>query len=88
VRALEHLHKHLYGKEFHLHTNHSTLTWLMSFKNLEGQTVGLSQHFQEYRVRNTIMPMPAPEDLAEKSVFTVKKPKRGQKSSRCELLRP
>jgi hypothetical protein len=35
VRALEHFHKYLYGQEFHLRTDHSLLTWLMSFRNLE-----------------------------------------------------
>jgi hypothetical protein len=38
VKSLEHLHKYLYGQKFHLRTNHSALTWLMSFKNFEGQT--------------------------------------------------
>jgi hypothetical protein len=38
VRMLEHFHKYLYGQEFHLCTDHSALTLLMSFKNLEGQT--------------------------------------------------
>jgi hypothetical protein len=28
--------KYLYGQEFHLHTEHSALTWLISFRNLEG----------------------------------------------------
>jgi hypothetical protein len=36
--TLEHFHKYLYGQEFHLHTDHTALTWLMSFRNLEGQT--------------------------------------------------
>ena len=38
VKTLEHFHKYLYGQEFHLHTDHSALTWLLSFRNLEGQT--------------------------------------------------
>jgi hypothetical protein len=38
VMTLEHFHKYLYGQEFHVRTDHSALTWLMSFKNLEGQT--------------------------------------------------
>jgi hypothetical protein len=37
VRMLEHLRMYHYGQEFHLCTGHSTLTWLKSFKNLEGQ---------------------------------------------------
>jgi hypothetical protein len=48
VRALEHLHKYLYGQEFHLRTDHSALTWLMSFRNLEGHTARWIQHLQEY----------------------------------------
>jgi hypothetical protein len=34
VKTLEHFHKYLYGQEFHLRTDHSALTCLMSFKNL------------------------------------------------------
>jgi hypothetical protein len=48
VKTLEHFHKYLYGQEFHLRTDHCALTWLMSFKNLEGQTVRWIQHLQEY----------------------------------------
>jgi hypothetical protein len=40
VRTLEHFHKYLYGQEFHLRMDHSTLTWHPNFKNL-GQTVRL-----------------------------------------------
>jgi hypothetical protein len=47
VRMLEHFHKYLYGQEIHLCTNHSALTWLMSFKNLEGQTARQIQRLQE-----------------------------------------
>jgi hypothetical protein len=39
VKTLEHSHKHLYGQQFHLRTDHSALTWLLRFKNLEGQAV-------------------------------------------------
>jgi hypothetical protein len=48
VRTMEHSHKYLYGQEFHLRTDHSALTWLMSFKNLEGQTACWIQRLQEY----------------------------------------
>jgi hypothetical protein len=48
VKSIERFHKYLYGQEFHLCTNHSALTWLMSFKNLEGQTVRWIQRLQEY----------------------------------------
>jgi hypothetical protein len=45
---LEHFHKYLYGQEFHLRTDHSSLTWLLSFKNIEGQTTCWIQRLQEY----------------------------------------
>jgi hypothetical protein len=48
VKSLEHFHKYLYGQEFHLRTDHTALTWLMSFKNLEGQTARWMQRLQEY----------------------------------------
>jgi hypothetical protein len=48
VRTLEQFHKCLYRREFHLHTNHSVLTWLMIFKNLEGETARWIQRLQEY----------------------------------------
>jgi hypothetical protein len=46
--ALEHFHKYLYRWEFHLGTNHSALTWLMSFKNFEGKIKCWIQRLQEY----------------------------------------
>jgi hypothetical protein len=48
VKTLEHFHKYLYGQQFYLHTDHSALTWLLSFKNLEGPTACWIQHLQEY----------------------------------------
>jgi hypothetical protein len=48
VRTLEHFHKYFYGQEFHLRMDHSALTWLLSFRNLEGQTARWSQHLHEY----------------------------------------
>jgi hypothetical protein len=48
VRMLEHFHKYLYGQEFRLRTDHSVLTWLMTFKNLEGQAARWIQRLQEY----------------------------------------
>jgi hypothetical protein len=47
VRTLEPFHKFLYGQELHLRTGHSALTWLMRFKNLEGQTACWIQRLQE-----------------------------------------
>jgi hypothetical protein len=48
VKALEHFHKFLCGQDLHLHTDHSALTWLLSFKNLEGQMAHSVHHLQEY----------------------------------------
>jgi hypothetical protein len=48
VRTLEHFHKYMYRQEFHLCTDHSALTWLMSFKILQGQTTHWIQRLQEY----------------------------------------
>jgi hypothetical protein len=52
VSTMEHFHKYLYGQEFHLRTDHSLLTWLMSFKNLEGQTARWIQRLQEYNFKS------------------------------------
>lgn len=48
MKSLEHFHKYLYGQSFHLRTDHSALTWLINFKNLEGQTARWMQRLQEY----------------------------------------
>jgi hypothetical protein len=48
VKTLEHFRKYLYGQQFHLRTDHSALTWLLCFNNLEGQTVSWIQRLQEY----------------------------------------
>jgi hypothetical protein len=38
IRRQEHFHKYFYGQGFHLRADHSTLTWLISFRNVERQT--------------------------------------------------
>jgi hypothetical protein len=48
LKTLEHFHKYLYRQKFYLHTDHSALTWLLSFKNLEGQMACWIQCLQEY----------------------------------------
>jgi len=48
VKTLENFHKYLYGQEFHLRTDHSALTWLLSFRNLEGLTARWVPRLQEY----------------------------------------
>jgi hypothetical protein len=47
VKTVEHFDKYLCGQEFHLHTKHSTLSWLLSFRNLEGQTAHWGQRLQK-----------------------------------------
>jgi hypothetical protein len=48
VRTMEHFHMYLYGQQFHLRMDHSALKWLMSFRNLEGQTASWIHRLQEY----------------------------------------
>jgi hypothetical protein len=52
VRTLEHFHKYLYGKEFYLPTDHSALTWFMSFKNLENK---LPARFSAYKSTTSLL---------------------------------
>jgi len=48
VQRLEHFHKYPYGQEFHPRTDHSALSLLLSFRNLEGGTARWVQRLQEY----------------------------------------
>ncbi|GFS97925.1 retrovirus-related Pol polyprotein from transposon opus [Trichonephila clavipes] len=48
VKAVEHFHPYLYGQRFLLRTDHTSLTWLLNFKNLEGQIARWIQRLQEY----------------------------------------
>jgi len=52
VKTLDHIHEYLYGQEFHLRTDHSALTWLLNFRNLEGQTARWVQRLQEYNFKS------------------------------------
>jgi hypothetical protein len=54
VRTLEHFHKYPYGHAFHLRTDHSTLTLVMSFKNLVEQTARWVQRLQEYNFTSVL----------------------------------
>jgi hypothetical protein len=92
VRTLDHLHISLYGQEFHMLADHSALTLLIDFKNLEGQTTCWIQRLQEYNFtseqhqgRKQTMPMTFSDDHAEESVPTATKSRRGQKSIRYDL---
>ncbi|GFU60160.1 retrovirus-related Pol polyprotein from transposon 412 [Trichonephila clavipes] len=48
VKAIEHFHHYLYGKIFLLRTDHASLTWLMNFRNTEGQVARWIQRLNEY----------------------------------------
>ena len=37
VKSVKHFHHYLYGQQFHVRTDHGSLTWLMKFKHPEGQ---------------------------------------------------
>ncbi|GFY08216.1 hypothetical protein TNCV_1356271 [Trichonephila clavipes] len=50
VKAVEHFHPYLYGRRFLLRTDHASLTWLLNFKNSEGQVARWIQRLQEYDV--------------------------------------
>ncbi|GFW14943.1 retrovirus-related Pol polyprotein from transposon 17.6 [Trichonephila clavipes] len=50
VKALEHFLPYLYARRFLLRTDHASLTWLLNFKNSEGQIVRWIQRLQEYDV--------------------------------------
>lgn len=54
VKTLEHFHNYLYGQEFHLCSDHSAVTRLISFRNLEGQTARWVQRLQGYHIQNTV----------------------------------
>ena len=48
VRATQHFHTYLYGREFTARTDHAALKWLLSSKNPEGQTARWLEHLQRY----------------------------------------
>jgi hypothetical protein len=55
VRTLEDYHKYLYGQEFHVRTDHSTFTRLMSFKNFEDKPpVQFSAYYSKISLPSTI----------------------------------
>jgi hypothetical protein len=88
-------HEYPYRQEFHLRTDHSTRTWLISFKNHEGQAAyafsackNTALLWSIVKARSITMLKLFPENHVEKSVLTVKTLRHEQKSSRCELLQP
>ncbi|GFT22330.1 retrovirus-related Pol polyprotein from transposon opus [Trichonephila clavipes] len=77
VKAIEHFHHYLYGQKFLLRTDHASLTWLMNFRNTEGQVARWIQRLNEYyfdirhRKGSLEMLMPFQEDHAQKIVVIV-----------------
>ena len=48
IRAIKQFHCYLYGQRFTVRTDHAALTWLLKFRNPEGQIVHWIQRLQEY----------------------------------------
>jgi len=46
VQSIKHFHHYLYGRCFLICTDHASLRWLMSFKDLEGQLARWSKRLQ------------------------------------------
>jgi hypothetical protein len=46
----EYFHKYLLEQELYLCTNHPGLTWLLNFKNLDGEAAIWAQSLQEYNL--------------------------------------
>ncbi|GFY05467.1 hypothetical protein TNCV_218491 [Trichonephila clavipes] len=59
VKAVEHFHPYLLGRRFLLRTDNASLTWLLNFKNSEGQIARWIQRLQEiekkFRVKDPIV---------------------------------
>ncbi|GFS68375.1 retrovirus-related Pol polyprotein from transposon 412 [Trichonephila clavipes] len=50
VKTVQQFHTYLYGRRFLLRADHASLTWLLNFKNSEGQKARWIQRLQEYDV--------------------------------------
>ena len=48
VESVKFFHHYLYGQEFLIRTDHASLRWLMSFRNLEGQLARWLERLQQY----------------------------------------
>ena len=48
---VQHFWPYLYGREFTIRTDHASLTWLLNFKDPEGQTARWIQSLSEYRFK-------------------------------------
>ena len=51
VSSIKHFHHYLYGKDFLVRTDHGALTWLLSFKNPEGQVARWLEVLQTYNFK-------------------------------------
>lgn len=51
VSCVKSFHKYLYGQEFLLRTDHAALTWLLQFRDPEGQTARWIERLQSYNFR-------------------------------------
>lgn len=48
VESVKSFHHYLYGRKLKIRTDHVSLRWLMSFKNLEGQLARWLERLQQY----------------------------------------
>src|SRR3978361_1159279 len=51
VKAVDHFHKYLYGREFLVRTDHAALKWLLEMKNPEGQIARWMEKLQQYHFK-------------------------------------
>lgn len=51
MSSIKHFHHYLYGKDFLVRTDHGALTWLLSFKNPEGQVARWLEVLQTYNFK-------------------------------------
>ena len=51
VSSIKHFHHYLYGKDFVVRTDHGALTWLLNFKNPEGQVARWLEVLQTYNFK-------------------------------------
>ncbi|GFY18136.1 hypothetical protein TNCV_2045441 [Trichonephila clavipes] len=83
VNAVEHFHPCLYGRNFLLRTEHASLTWLLNFKNLEGQIArwtrdyrSMTWKFATEKDQHTEMQTPFREDTVLRASNTARESKR------------
>ncbi len=51
VSSIKHFHPYLYGRYFKVRTDHGSLTWLLSFKNPEGQVARWIEFLSSYQFK-------------------------------------